>query len=95
MDTRPANCRFRLQEEGKPYPRSSCEACHKTITTGLGTHCTVASGAVGAVEDFSGVMLQPILDLWEDLVRAGGMPPLQPEHVTAMARAIKRAAAST
>lgn len=38
-DTRPLNCRFRLQEEGKAYPRSSCQACGKTITTGLGVAC--------------------------------------------------------
>lgn len=41
MDSRPAQCRFRLQDEGKGYPRSACAACGKTITTGLGTHCTV------------------------------------------------------
>ncbi len=40
MDRRPEQCRFRLQDEGKPYPRSGCKACGKTITTGLGTHCT-------------------------------------------------------
>ena len=38
-DYRPANCRFRLREEGKNYPRSSCAACGRTITTGLGTRC--------------------------------------------------------
>lgn len=38
-DYRPANCRFRLQEEGKNYPRSSCAACGRTITTGLGIRC--------------------------------------------------------
>lgn len=41
MDTRPAQCRFRLQEEGKPYPKSACVACGKTIITGLGNHCAV------------------------------------------------------
>lgn len=40
-DTRPAECRFRLQDEAKPYPRSSCRACGKNIKTGLGTTCTV------------------------------------------------------
>lgn len=39
-DRRPANCRFRLQDEGRAYPRSSCAACGKTITTGLGVACT-------------------------------------------------------
>lgn len=39
VDTRPASCRFRLQEEGKSYPRSSCTACGKNIITGLGTFC--------------------------------------------------------
>jgi len=41
-DSRPANCRFRLQDEGKPYPRSSCAACGRTITTGLGKSCHLA-----------------------------------------------------
>jgi hypothetical protein len=40
IDPRPARCRFRLRDEGKPYGRSGCTACGKTITTGLGTHCT-------------------------------------------------------
>lgn len=39
LDERPANCRFRLQEERKAYPRSSCPACGRTITTGLGMRC--------------------------------------------------------
>lgn len=39
-DKRPANCRHRLQDEGKSYPRSGCAACGKTITTGLGRECT-------------------------------------------------------
>ena len=34
-DTRPANCRFRLQDENKPYPRSGCPACGRNISTGL------------------------------------------------------------
>jgi len=38
-DARPANCRFRLQDEGKSYPRSSCTACGRTVGTGLGTAC--------------------------------------------------------
>ncbi len=38
-DKRPTNCRFRLAEEGKPYPRSGCDACGRTITTGLGASC--------------------------------------------------------
>lgn len=39
-DMRPHNCRFRLQDEGKAYPRSSCSACKKTIMTGLDKNCT-------------------------------------------------------
>ena len=38
-DLRPANCRFRLADEGKPYPKSGCEGCGKTIFTGLGVSC--------------------------------------------------------
>lgn len=40
-DPRPSNCRFRLADEGKAYPKSSCTACGKGIATGLGRHCTV------------------------------------------------------
>lgn len=39
-DKRPTNCRFRLLEEGKPFPKSSCPACGKSIMTGLGKECT-------------------------------------------------------
>jgi hypothetical protein len=39
-DLRPTNCRFRLAEEGKPYPRSSCPACKQTVFTGLGSSCS-------------------------------------------------------
>jgi len=39
VETRPDNCRHRLQEEGKSYPRSSCRACGKTVASGLGTKC--------------------------------------------------------
>lgn len=41
-DVRPVNCRFRLQDEGHSYPRSSCTACNKTILTGLGRSCRLA-----------------------------------------------------
>jgi len=44
-EARPANCRFRLHDEGKPYPRSSCTACGKSITTGLGKQCAALSPA--------------------------------------------------
>jgi hypothetical protein len=30
MDNRPTNCRFRLREEGKSYPRGGCDACKWT-----------------------------------------------------------------
>lgn len=39
-DHRPSQCRFRLRDEGKAYPRSSCDACGKTVFIGLGTYCT-------------------------------------------------------
>jgi len=39
LDPRPYDCRFRAQQEGRPYPRSSCTACGKTILTGLGRRC--------------------------------------------------------
>ena len=36
-DTRPLNCRFRLQDEGKAYPRSGCQACG--LNLGVGNIC--------------------------------------------------------
>lgn len=45
IDTRPANCRHRLQDEGKAYPRSSCTHCGKSVMNGLGVACTL--GVVG------------------------------------------------
>lgn len=41
LDKRPRGCRFRLQDEGKPYPRSSCVACGRGIRT-LGRKCQEA-----------------------------------------------------
>jgi hypothetical protein len=38
VDARPADCRFRLKDEGKPYPRSGCRACGANLTT-LGNYC--------------------------------------------------------
>lgn len=38
-DIRPFDCRFRAQEEGRPYPRSSCRACGRSSFTGLGNRC--------------------------------------------------------
>jgi hypothetical protein len=40
LETRPKDCRFRLADENKPYPRSSCQACGKTVMTGLGKKCS-------------------------------------------------------
>lgn len=79
-----SECAKELQAAGKPSPRT-CAIC------GMGP-CRFGKVAAEATEDFSSVKLQPILDLWGDLVRAGGMPALQPAHVEAMARALQRAA---
>lgn len=38
-DKRPEECRFRLRDEGKAYPKSGCLACGRTILTGLGNDC--------------------------------------------------------
>jgi len=40
-DVRPQNCRYRLRDEGKPYPRSFCDGCNRGILTGLGRDCPV------------------------------------------------------
>ncbi len=45
-DRRPDHCRFRLQDEGKPYPKSSCQACGKGIASGLGRECSITAGSV-------------------------------------------------
>lgn len=45
IDNRPTNCRFRLMDEGKTYPRSMCNACGKTIMSGLGKECTTLPAA--------------------------------------------------
>lgn len=38
-DNRPTNCRERLREEGKPYPRSSCQGCGGSIRNGITSNC--------------------------------------------------------
>lgn len=78
-----SECQKELQAAGKAYPRT-CGIC------GLGP-CRFGKATAEATQDFSDVKLQSILDLWGDLVRAGGMPALQPAHVEAMARAIQKA----
>lgn len=42
QDARPASCRFRLRGEGRAYPKSGCGGCGRSVTTGLGSHCTFA-----------------------------------------------------
>lgn len=50
VDPRPANCRFRLRDEGKAYPRSSCTACTRSVVTGLGNSCHLSASG-GTVTD--------------------------------------------
>ena len=50
-DTRPIDCRFRCQDEMRAYPRSSCHACKKTITTGLGRECSMVRDVAKEVRD--------------------------------------------
>lgn len=38
---RPANCRFRLKDEGKPYPRSGCSGCNGDVFA-IGNECRYA-----------------------------------------------------
>ena len=40
IDKRPQGCRFRLADEGKPYPKSGCNACGARIGAGLGKECS-------------------------------------------------------
>lgn len=47
-DTRPENCRQRLIDEGKAYPKSGCTACGMSVfTPGFGSACQ--SGGVALV----------------------------------------------
>jgi hypothetical protein len=46
-DVSPTNCRFRLRDESKSHPRSSCAACGRTITTGLGRECHLSTYDAG------------------------------------------------
>ena len=43
-DPRPANCRFRLHDEGKAYPKSSCSGCGRSVVTGRGVECHIFGG---------------------------------------------------
>lgn len=38
-EIRPEKCRFRLRDEGQPYPKSSCEHCRVSVLNGLGDEC--------------------------------------------------------
>lgn len=42
-DTRPANCRSRLRDEYKAYPKSSCEGCGRSVLTGLSDECPLGT----------------------------------------------------
>lgn len=44
LDDLPKNCRFRLESEGKPYGKSGCRACGRSVLTGLGKRCHLAIG---------------------------------------------------
>jgi hypothetical protein len=63
MDARPADCRFRLADEGKAYPRSSCTACGRSVTTGLGTSCAHAIPGSPPTTDDTGIMRQAAVAL--------------------------------
>lgn len=77
VDTRPAACRFRLADEGKAYPKSSCTACGKGIATGLGRHCTVsatpapAAGGLEAVAEIEAIFRRHLQanDYAKDLIK--------------------------
>ena len=36
---RPARCRNRLRDEGKPYPRNGCAACNYALKSGIVLGC--------------------------------------------------------
>ena len=44
-DPRPAKCRFRLKDEGKFYPESTCDYCRKGLSTNLGNSCAITRPA--------------------------------------------------
>lgn len=72
IETRPAECRERLREEGKAYPKSGCRACGANIATGL--KCK----RVPATEDKEAPQ-KIVIDM------AGAMDKMTPELIAAMA----------
>lgn len=65
IDERPANGRFRLQDEGKAYPRSSCQACGRTVITGLGNSCKGINTELGAFQREVLETITPIVEKME------------------------------
>ena len=65
VEYRPVNCRFRLQDEGHAYPRSSCEACQKGATR-LGKSCSyspIKNAAIDVTTDLFNAYIQMFVAL--------------------------------
>ena len=78
-ETRPAECRERLREEGKAYPKSSCKACGATIATGLKCKHEAPKVAADIESQRKEGTPQIVIDM------AGAMDKMTPELIAAMA----------
>jgi hypothetical protein len=67
-DYRPPRCRFRLKDEGKAYPRSSCESCGRDYTE-HGSYCKVV-GSETAIADPKVYPIVVLKDSELDRIRA-------------------------
>jgi hypothetical protein len=79
-DTRPSDCRFRLQDEGKPYPRSGCSACKNSITSGLGRYCHSAPSEPKAPKEIGNA---EYLETAIGLIREAKSEPRPVDHLDA------------
>jgi len=72
-DPRPQNCRFRLEDEGKPYPRSSCAGCGRTTLSSfhtLGSECAQIAPSVPSAPETKPT--HPIADDLRAMISAPG-----------------------
>lgn len=84
-DPRPQGCRFRLQDEGRAYPRSGCAACGKTITTGLGRACDSDQLRIADVSQYYDTDVS-VSELSAEAVepKIAGLTPLEVELLAAL-----------
>jgi hypothetical protein len=54
LEIRPAKCRLRLKDEGKTYPRSTCQACRRRFQSWDGIECSPAEAEVERLKSLVG-----------------------------------------